>query len=160
MLFGKKQNPKPPEPQRPPVRKTVEDSRFAMKMPSEWTENASYLIEGPEEDGIKHNIMVKIEDNVEVLDIATISQQKIQDLSKALQAYQELNQGFVQLNDSLPAYEVQYKWLPAGKREVYQRMMFVLVQQSVFTLTATFSEKTYKQFGPQVDSIFKSFKAM
>ena len=151
MLFEKTQIPEPPP------RKPVEDSRFSMVLSSEWVDKTSYIIVGPEEDGIQHNIMVKIEDNAEVLDVATLAQEKIKELSIALEAFEELNEGPVQLNESLPAYEVLYKWMPNGKREVYQRMMFVLSEQSVFTLTVTFSEKTFKRLGSQVDSIYKSF---
>jgi len=154
MLFGKK-----PKPQ-PSTRKPIEDSRFSMNMSSEWIDKSIYSIEGPEDDGIKHNIRVNIEDNVEVLDVATIARDEIMGLANALDAFQELYQGPVRLNGSLPAYEFLYKCMPVEKREVYQRMMFVLAKQSLFTLTVSFSEKTFKRFGPQVDSIYKSFTVM
>jgi hypothetical protein len=126
-------------------------------MSSEWADKTSYYIEGPEEDGINHHIMVRVDDNVDAPDITTFATKKIEDLSKNLQAYQEVNQGSIRLSVPAPAYEVVYKWMPDGKREIYQRMMFVWSKGTVFTLTASFSEKTFKGRGPQVDGIFRTF---
>ena len=154
MLFEKKQIPQSPS------RKPVEDSRFSMELSSEWVDKTSYIIVGPEEDGIQHNIIVKIENNVDIPNIATLVREKVKDLSGHLELFRGLNHEPVQLNQSYPAYEVAYKWTPAGKREVYQRMMFVLANQTVYTLTVTFSEKTFKRLGPHVSEIYKSFTVM
>ena len=153
MLCSKK--PKP----RPAPRKPIQDSRFSMKMSSEWVDQTSfYYIEGPEDDGIKHHIRVQIEEEFEEADIKEFAEMKIKNLSNTLQTYQELKQGPVRLNNKpIPAYEVVYKWKVQDKREVYQRMMYVLSKKTAFILTATFSEKTFKRLGPQVEMIFKSF---
>ena len=136
---------------------SVQDNRFFIKMPDDWKEQHRYIIEGPEDDGIKHNISVQFENQTETADLKEIVGKKITELAIALNGYEQLKLAPVQLKDSLPAYEVIYKWTPKGKRKVLQRMMFVLTQGSLFMLVTTFSEKTFKQLGPQVENIYYSF---
>ncbi|NOX76551.1 MAG: DUF1795 domain-containing protein [Gammaproteobacteria bacterium] len=151
MVFRKKQNPNPP------ARKMLEDSRFSMDLPPEWEEQASYLIVGPEQDGIQHDITVQLEHNVEASDIVSLAQQRIRELSRNLEAFQGLSHGIVELKPPYNAYQVAYKWAPEKTREVYQRMMFVLANHTVYTLTVTFSKKMFERLGPRVEDIFRSF---
>ncbi len=151
MVFRKNQTPNES------ARKRVEDSRFSMDLPPEWEDQASYRIVGPEQDGIQHDITVQLEDNIEAPDIVSLAQQRIRDLSCNLEAFQGLSHGVVELKPPYSAYQVAYKWAPEKTREVYQRMMFVLVNHTVYTLTVTFSKKTFKRLGPQVEDIFRSF---
>ena len=126
-------------------------------MPATWEDKSVYTFEGPEEDGIRHNIWVTIENNVDVPDLERYAGVNIQALASELQGYRELKRGPLTLNDRYPAYEHVYRWAPVAGREVYQRVMYVLKNRTGYILTSSFSKKTWKMLGSEVDKIMKSF---
>jgi hypothetical protein len=133
------------------------NNKFSLKVPDTWQDKTVYTFEGPEEDGIRHNIWVTIENNVEVPDLEQYAQLNIQATETALQGYRELKRGSLALNNRQPAYELIYRWSPLEKREVYQRVMYVLKNRTGYILTSSFSKKTWKMLGTEIDKIFKSF---
>jgi len=136
---------------------TILNNKFSLRIPATWEDKSVYTFEGPEEDGIRHNIWVTIENNVEVPDLEQYAQMNIQATETALQGYRELKRGPLTLNNRQPAYELVYRWSPVGNREVYQRVMYVLKNNTGYILTATFSKKTWKMLGSEIDKIMKSF---
>lgn len=152
MLFQKTENTK-----QPPSGYTILNNKFSLRIPATWEDKSVYTFQGPEEDGIRHNIWVTIENNVEVPDLEQYAQMNIQAAETALQGYRELKRSPLTLNNRQPAYELVYRWSPVGEREVYQRVMYVLHNKTGYILTATFSKKTWKMLGSEVDKILKSF---
>ena len=136
---------------------TILNNRFALHVPETWEDKTVYTFEGPEEDGIRHNIWVTIENNVEVPDLERYAQMNIQATENELQGYRELKQGPLTLTNRQPAYEHVYRWSPVENREVYQRVMYVLKNNTGYILTSTFSKKTWKILGSEIDRIFRSF---
>jgi hypothetical protein len=136
---------------------TILNNRFALQFPGGWEDKSLYTFEGPEEDGIRHNIWVTIENNVEVPDLERYAQMNIQATESELQGYQELKRGLLTLANRQPAYEHVYRWSPVNNREVYQRVMYVLKNNTGYILTATFSKKTWKLLGSEIDKILRSF---
>ena len=139
------------------VQNMILNNRFSLKLTSEWRDNTAYTIEGPEEDGIKHNILVTIENQLEVTNLDQYADMQIKSVEAELQGYQELKRGPVMLSNQLPGYELVYRWCPVEDREVYQRAIYILHNETGYILTATFSKKTWKTRGPEVDQILRSF---
>ena len=136
---------------------TILNNKFSLRMPATWEDKSVYTFEGPEEDGIRHNIWVAIENNVDVPDLERYAGVNIQALASELQGYRELKRGPLTLNDRYPAYEHVYRWSPVAGREVYQRVMYVLKNRTGYILTSSFSKKTWKMLGTEIDKIFRSF---
>jgi hypothetical protein len=135
------------------------NNRFSMKFPAEWEDRSYYRFEGPVEYGIKHSIIVTIENNVEVPDLEQYADLNIKALETELQGYQELKRGSVGLDNRVPAYELVYKWTPVEGRQVYQRVIYILMNKTGYVLTATFSKKTWKMLGSVINKILMSFTA-
>ena len=133
------------------------NNKFSIKIPEDWKDRSCYKFEGPVEDGVMHNIIVTIENNVEVQNLQQYADLNIKAVEKELQGYHELKRGPVILSSRLPAYELVYKWYPMEDREVYQRVIYVLHKETGYILTATFSKKTWKTKGAEIDKILKSF---
>ena len=152
-MFTKNKNKKAPL----PGGTILLNKLFEMKLPPDWTDQSIYRFEGPEEDGIRHNIYLNIEHNVESGDIIEYAQKNMNAVAQELQGYEELKQGQVTLTNGIPAFEVVYKWCPVEDREVYQRVVYVLIRHTGYILTASFSKKSWKMFGPVVDEILMSF---
>jgi hypothetical protein len=135
----------------------VLNNKFSLQIPPDWKDQTVYRFEGPEEDGIKHNILVTIENQLEISDLQRYADMQIKAVETELQGYHELKRGQIVLNNQLPAYELVYKWCPLKDREVYQRVIYILHNETGYTLTATFSKRTWKIRGTQIDKILKSF---
>jgi len=45
------------------------NNRFALKIPEDWKDKSVYKFDGPQDYGIKHNIFVHIENQVEIPDL-------------------------------------------------------------------------------------------
>ena len=75
-----------------------------------------------------------------------------------LQGYQELKRGSVTLDNRVTAYELVYKWTPVKDAQVYQRVIYILINKTGYILTASFSKKTWKVLGPAVNKILMSFR--
>ena len=152
MLFEKPENIR-----QVPSTYTILNNKFSLRIPATWEDKSVYTFEGPEEDGIRHNIWVTIENNVEVPELEQYAQMNIQATETALQGYRELKRGPLTLNNRQPAYELVYRWSPVADREVYQRVMYVLKSRTGYILTSSFSKKTWKMLGTEIDKIFRSF---
>lgn len=137
--------------------RTILNNMFVLNIPADWKNKSVYKFDGPQDDGIKHNIFVHIENNVEIPDLERYADMQIKAVETELQGYHELKRGKIVLNSRLPAYELVYKWCPVEDREVYQRAIYVLYKKTGYTLTATFSKKTWKTRGTKIDKILKSF---
>jgi len=135
----------------------IYNNRFMLRLTTEWKDNTVYTYEGPQEDGIKHNILVTIENQVNISDLERYADMQIKSVEAELQGYHELKRGPVMLSNQLPGYELVYKWCPVEDREVYQRAIYILHRKTGYILTATFSKKTWKTRGPEVDKILRSF---
>ncbi|MBW2662321.1 MAG: DcrB-related protein [Deltaproteobacteria bacterium] len=136
---------------------TVLNNRFMLNIPAEWKDESVYRFEGDEDDGVKHNILVTIENQLEIPDLERYADMQIKVVASELQGYHELKRGQIVLNNRLPAYELVYKWCPVEDREVYQRAIYILQKKTGYILTATFSKKTWKTKGAEIDKILKSF---
>lgn len=152
MFFNKSEDQK-----RKPDQYTVLNNRFSMNFPPEWKENTVYTFEGPEDDGVKHNILVNIEHDIDITDIEKYANRQINAIENELQGYNELKREKTKLDNGLSAYELVYKWCPVENVEIYQKILYVLSNNTGYSLTASFSKKTFKMMGSKVDKIFKSF---
>lgn len=137
---------------------SILNNRFTMKVPPDWEDFSYYRFEGPVEDGVKHNIIVTIENNVEVPDLQQYAELNIKAVEKELQGYQELKRGPVALDNQVTAYELVYKWIPVKDGQVYQRVIYILINKTGYILTSTYSKKTWKILGPEINKILMSFR--
>jgi hypothetical protein len=136
----------------------VLNNRFSMMLPAEWEDHSYYRFEGPVEDGVKHGIMVTLENHIQAPGLEQYAALNIKALETELQGYQALKQGPLVLDSGMPAYELVYRWTPMKDRTVFQRVIYILAGNTGFVLTATFSKKTWKMLGPTVGKILMSFK--
>jgi len=134
------------------------NSRFAFNLPGDWQDQSVYRFVGPEEDGIQQNIMVTVEHDVVHSDLNQYAQINIHAVEQTLQGYHELKRGTISLDSGLPAFEIVYKWTPVKERTVYQRVIYLLEGHTGYILTASFSKKTWKTKGPEMDRILRSFQ--
>ncbi len=133
------------------------NNTFGLKLPQGWTDRTVYRFEGPEDDGIRDNIILTIENDLEVTDLETYARMQIKAVQDELQGFSELKQGPFVLDSGMTAHELVYKWYPMEGREIYQRVVYVLKGTTGYVLTASFSRKTWKLRAGVIEKVLKSF---
>ena len=146
-----------PEEDAPEFPKPYRADRFVFALGEDWTDKTMYILGGPVTDGVQHNITIHVEPDVPVEALLDYADVQIQSLETQLQRCRVLKRDQVELDTGLPAYRAIFTWYPAEDRRLYQEQLYVLHQQTGYTLTATFTKKTRKTLGPQVERIMLSF---
>ncbi|MDH5692237.1 MAG: DUF1795 domain-containing protein [Gammaproteobacteria bacterium] len=136
------------------------NNQFYLDLPAQWTDVTVHTFLGPEEDGVRHDIFVVIDSDSKAKTVEEFAKPKINALAKELQGYVPLNSAPLFMNNGMPAFEHVYRWAASEQREVIQRMVYVLAGTKGYTLTTTFSVKTWKMMGAKLDGIIRSFVPM
>ncbi len=131
---------------------------FTLNMPEEWQDKTIYTLAGPIEDGIQHNVLINVERDVEADSVTQLADRQIESMEMTLHGFRVLKRGEITLDNGQEAYEVVYRWEPTDMNRFYQRQIYVLSGKTAYILTSSFSKRTRKTRGPEVDRIFMSFQ--
>lgn len=134
--------------------------RFAMQLYEEWQDKTLFVLTGPVSDGLQHNVVVMAEPDVEVRSIDEFAELQVQTLESSLKGCRILLREPTTLASGRDAVRVIYSWWPAEDVRFYQEQIYVLHDSTAYKLTATFTKKTRKTLGPQVERIMRSFEPM
>ena len=131
---------------------------FTIGQPGDWQDATVYTLSGPIEDEMQHNIVINIGHDVDIDSVEELADLQIESLEMQLQGCRVLKRGKITLNNGHEAYEAVFRWEPTEVNRLYQRQIYVLAGKTAYTLTSTFSRKTRKTRGPEVDRIMMSFE--
>lgn len=148
-------NPEYSRPDKP--KKTYRGNEFTINLYDDWQDKTVFTITGPVTDGIQHNITIMIDHDVEVDNLQDFADWNVGTLENELKGCRVLKQGEINLNNGIPAYKVVYVWYPTEELRIYQEQILVLVNKTGYKLTASFTKKTRKTLGPQVERMMLSF---
>ena len=140
-----------------PAEYTIRNNQFSLKHPEGWEDRTVYYIDGPFDNDLRHSIVVVVEHNPVPNDLVRYAELKIRAVEQTLQGYHELKRGMLTLDNQLPAYEIVFKWCPVESIKQYKRVIYVLANDTGYTLSATFTKKTWKIRGGEVDKMLRSF---
>lgn len=132
------------------------NNRFSIHLPVGWRDKSVCLLEGPVEKEFRHSIVVVVDHDVMPPVLIEYAETGIRAMEEVMMGYQELKRGKLTLDNQLPAYEIVFKWCPVDNINQYKRVVYVLVNETAFTFTATFTKKAWKIRGGEVDKIIKS----
>jgi hypothetical protein len=130
---------------------------FTLKLYEDWKDKTIYTIAGPVSDGVQHNIIIMVDYDLEVDNLRDFADWNIYTLENELKGCRLLKQGEMALNNGLPAFKAVFSWYPTEELRIYQEQIFVLVDKIGYKLTASFTKKTRKILGPQVERMMLSF---
>lgn len=132
---------------------------FRLQLPDgDWKDRSVYTITGPTSDGIQHNITVTLDPEVEADTLYDFAAEQIAALELSLERCRVLMDDEIELDGGLPAYRAIYVWYPKDDLRLYQEQIYVLHDGCGYTLTASFTRATRKQFGPEVERMMRSFR--
>lgn len=132
--------------------------KFILSFPDNWKDETMYSFKGPEDSGVQHGLLVTVDDEPGTGDMVRYAKDRINALKNTLTGAEFLKEEEKQLSADYPAYEVVYKWIPSEGKVLFQKQVWVLVDGVVYNLTASFSKKTIKTIGKEVDAIIDSLR--
>jgi len=132
-------------------------NNFTLKLYNDWEDKTIFTLTGPVTDGIQHNIIVTREKDIQSDSVVDYAEWQIRGLEEELKSCLLLKKGKRTLQNGMPAYEAIFKWYPTDELRIYQHQIYVLHNSIGYKLTASFTKKTRKIFGPQVERMMLSF---
>ena len=144
-------------PMKPPNIK-YNGNEFTMNLYDDWKDKTIFTIAGPVSDGVQHNIIIMVDYDLEVDNLRDFADWNISTLENELKGCRLLKQGEISLTNGLPAYKAVFRWYPTEELRIYQEQIFILVDKTGYKLTASFTKKTRKILGPQVERMMLSFQ--
>ena len=130
---------------------------FTMSCLEGWQDKTIHTLTGPVVDGIQHNVLITVEPGMAFDSVREYAEWKIGALESELKSCRLLKKGGIVLASGLPAYKAVFSWYPTEALRVYQEQIYVLHEKNACKLTATFTKKTRKTLGPQVERMMLSF---
>lgn len=145
----------PLEPEEPVL--TYRAHTFSMDVGEDWKDHTVFSLVGPVTDGIQHNITVTVDPEIEAKTLLDYADWHVRVLQRELKGCRVLKQDPVDLTNGIPAYRVLYVWHPAPQMRLYQEQLYVLHEGIGYKLTATFTKKTRKTLGGEIERMMLSF---
>ncbi len=131
---------------------------FAISLSEGWSDKTLYILAGPVTDGLQHNVTITVGEELPYSSVREYAEWQITTTEQELKGCRLLKKGTVSLANGMPAYKAIFSWFPIDGLKVYQEQIFVLADGCAYTLTATFSKKSRKTLGPQVERMMLSFE--
>ena len=132
-------------------------NQFNISLPPGWEDQTVYSYKGPDDSGVQHNLVLMIDDDLETSDLASYAKMSIETLKDTLSGLEIMGEREMELKSGHKAYEVVCKWIPAENKTLIQKHVFMIIDNKAYNFTASFSKKTIKTIGPQVDEMINSF---
>ena len=147
-------------PQGPPadIVSSYSTNSFSLQKLDDWVDKTVYVLTGPVENGIQHNVVINMEEDVSFDSVIEYAVWQISTLESELKGCRLLKKGKRQLTNGLDAYEAVFRWYPSDDLRVYQHQIYVLAGRTGYKLTATFTKKTRRTLGPKVERMMLSFE--
>jgi hypothetical protein len=133
-------------------------SGFSINLPEGWSDQTLYTYKGPDDSGVQHNLLVQVDNELEIDDLARYAQEKIGAMKNTLSGFELLSEKKKKLKTGPEAYEAVYKWSPGDGKVIFQKQVYVIFHGKAYNFTASFSKKTLQTIGTEVDGIIDSFR--
>jgi len=157
MLFRKKETNQDENTQAIDPNRRYYGNNFSISQPEGWNDNTIHTLYGPIDDGIQHNIIISVEYGINCDTVKKYADIQIESLGNSLKSFILLKQDEISLSNGFPAYKIVFRWYPAENIRLYQEQIFVLSDKTAYKLTSSFTKKTRKTLGPQIEQILMSF---
>jgi hypothetical protein len=131
---------------------------FSLSQLEDWEDKTIYTLMGPVTDGIQHNVIITIDKENPFDTLEEFAEWHIKTMETDLKGCTLLKKGEIKLSDGTDAYEAIFSWYPIDDLRIYQQQIFVMFEKVVYKMTASFTKKTRKTLGPQVERMMLSLK--
>jgi len=130
---------------------------YSMNLPEGWEDQTVYTFKGPDDSGVQHNLVLIIDTEYSGIDLPTYAKLRLDSIKGSLPGFELMGARGKELKSGHPAYEIVYKWVPGEGKIIIQKQVFTIIGGKAYNFTSSFSKKTIKTIGVQVDDIIDSF---
>ncbi|NLD94599.1 MAG: DUF1795 domain-containing protein [Fibrobacter sp.] len=135
------------------------NNQFVLNFPDGWKESTVYTFEGPEDSGVKHNLVLMIDHDIDKkADLEAYVASRIEHLGQSLPSFELLSKKASLISDS-QAVEIVYTYTP-GTIPLFQKQYYIHKVPTIFLFTATFIKKTLRTLEPEIDAIVHSLNTI
>jgi hypothetical protein len=134
---------------------------FSLALPDTWKETTVYTFEGPHDSGVQHNLVLVIDSNVpEKIELAEYAKMQFGTNKEVLPGFALISESERMLPSGQAAYEIVYKYAPSDDTVLFQKQVFLIIEDKGYIFTSTFSKKTLQTIAVEVDQIIANFRPL
>jgi hypothetical protein len=134
---------------------------FSLTFPDGWKETTVYTFEGPHDSGVQHNLVLVIDPEVpKKIELKEYAKMQFGTNKEVLPGFALVNETEKTLSNGLQAYEIVYKYAPSDNQVLFQKQVFLIIEEKGYIFTATFSKKTLQTIAVEVDQIIANFRPL
>lgn len=138
--------------------KIYQGNGFTIERPEEWKQNTVHLLLGPVQDRVQHNIIVTVDEDLDCKLLSDYAEMQVSALEQQLIGYRLLKREDISLTNGTPAHKIIFRWDPTDQFSIYQEQIYVFSNGMGYKITASFSRKTRKIYGKEIERIMLSFQ--
>lgn len=135
----------------------ITNNLFRLTFPDTWKETTVYTFEGPHDSGVQHNLVLSVlpglDDNV---GLDAYAKNLTETSAGILPGFNLISEKPLDYFKDVPGFEIAYSYRPADEVEFHQKQWYFRMNDRVFLFTGTFSKKTMKTIGVEVEGIIRS----
>ena len=113
---------------------------FIIDLHDDWRDSTIYTLTGPVTNGIQHNVIITMENDLSFDTVVDYAEWQIMALETELKSCRLLKMGKITLTNNVPAYQAVFRWYPTDELRLYQHQIFVLVDRILLTLQTSLYE--------------------
>ncbi len=132
-------------------------NKFRLELQDGWEDDTLYIISGPVDDGVQHNINITVDKEPQLDSLTEYAEWQIKSMEEQLKGCRVLLREQTQLQIGLLAFRAIFSWSPNDNLRIYQEQIYVMVEGMAYTLTTSFTKKTRKTLGPAIERMMLSF---
>lgn len=132
-------------------------NRFQMILAEGWVDQSVYIYNGPEDRGLQHNLTLVVDNVLQDDDLDLFAQERIDAFLDSTQGAELLKQEKRTLASGVEAVEAVIKWAPTEGKIIFQKRVYLVIDEVGYSFTANFTKQTIKTIGLQVDEMIGSF---
>lgn len=134
------------------------NDQFRIELPDGWDDRTVHIFMGPDENGVQHMLNLVIDRETGGVDLYEYARERIDQIMLTMQSVEILKDEERTLADGTPAYECVYKWIPPGDKPIFRKVIYLMRDGVGYTFTGTFSKKTIKTIGVEVEGMINSLR--
>lgn len=131
---------------------------FTMALQEGWTNETTYVLEGPHTDGLQHTIQVDVDPNTGDAIVVHYANTRIEEQKESLNGCRFIKKEWTRLENGRRAYQALLSWTPTEGRRMYRDQLFVVHNGTGYRLAASFTKKTFKTLRPRVHRALHHFE--
>ena len=134
-------------------------NRFNMELPDDWEDRSVYTYMGPDDSGVQHIMTLVVDPEVDI-ELDEFARDRIDAVTETIQGIEILKDEPKNLENGNPVHEFVYRWIPTDGKVIYQKTIYMILEDKGYTFSCNFSKKTIKTLALQMEQIINSFTPM